>query len=309
LNETIHNIGNPGDRLFSIVTEPDSIGVERIGIVFSGPGLHYRGYYFRIAVMMARKLTQEGYFTIRYDPFGVGDSDGELSPDTYNKYFNQVEKGMFKQSHISASEFFKDKYKLDKVFSIGLCGGGITSLISSETSDIFDGIISCSAPIWILDPDVPQDKNVINKEGAKKSMMRYGYSLLKLKSIWRFITLRADYKKILMVIKRLLIPEKESQQVDTKHSVKGLNKYFVDAFWNTMKKKIPVLIALAEFDAVTTEYKNRFSLPMEKELIELKELYHEVLIKNANHKYSDTDCQKELVSEILDWLNKKTDKN
>ena len=304
MNESFHKFGSPDEELFGIATEPENSD-RKAGILLCGPGLHYHGFYFGTAITIARFLAEHGYYTFRYDPFGVGDSSGELAPGTYNTYFNQVEKGLFVPYHLKSAEYFKTKYNLDRLYSVGLCGGGITGLIAAARSDLFDGVVSISAPVWIHDPNKPLDALIINKHTAKNEMQRYLYSLFKWESLYKFLTFKADYRKIFKVVKSYAIKEKDSQPIDIEHSDEGLNRYFADSFWADIDKKLPVLIVLAEYDLVTDEYNKRFVNMFRDRLNKAGELYQEIVLKKANHKYSDSQSQIDLRNSILEWIDKK----
>jgi uncharacterized protein len=302
LVEVVHRFGEEGSRLLGIVAEPAELHGDRIGVTISGPGLLYHGFYFRTAIILSRLLAARGFFVLRYDPAGVGDSDGEYVQDQFSAYFNRVEKGMLVSSHIRATEFFKEQYKLDRIYCIGLCGGGITSLISAARTDLYSGVVSISAPVWIIDPSDSWEKRELDGHQVRGELKRYGFSLFRFASLWRFFTFRADYRLMWRVFRGLVWRKKDTLLIDARHSEKGMNRYFVDAFRQVTKKGLPVAVILAEFDTVTHEYEKRFAGPLADELKSLGNLYHVVTIKGANHKYSDSQSQDDLRREILAWI-------
>jgi len=306
LIETPTRFGEPGQQLFGIAATPDNPGNKRIGVILSGPGLHYRGYYFRMAVNLSRVLAENGYFSFRYDPYGVGDSEGNFDTNLFTYYFNQVEKGMFVPSHVAATKYFKESCKLDEIYTVGLCGGGITSVIAAAQTDLYAGVVSGSAPVWIHNPSIAPEERTLYREHARSEMMRYRQALFSWESVKKLITFKADFKRIFKVLKSMISSEATKPQVDEASSEMGLNRFFIDAFWKISEKKIPIAVILAEYDAVTTEYNKRFAEPNKTRLDELKDIYYVKTVAQANHKYSDTGSQEDLVDEIMSWLNNKT---
>ena len=304
MRETIHRFGPNGQRLFGIIAEPDSSIADKIGVIFSGPGLHYHGFYFHIAIKMARYFSANGYYTFRYDPKGVGDSDGDFSPSNFKSYFNMVEKGLFVADHIKAVEYFRNQCNLKKIYTVGLCGGGITGIMAASHSDVLSGAVSISAPVWIHSMTDSQSGGEISRLAAESEMKRYAGSIINARSLWKFITFQADYKNIYRVLKKYFNRSGDKLNVDSAHTKDGLNLFFSNAFWNLMEKNIPVFMVLAEYDAVTNEYVERFSAPKAEKLRIFENILTTTIIPKANHKYSDTQSQEQLTEEILAWLKK-----
>src|SRR3569832_1787566 len=69
-----------GQLLFGVLHLPETPKPgPRIGINILNPGLKNRVAPNRINVKMARLLCESGVYVFRFDPFGIGDSDGELA--------------------------------------------------------------------------------------------------------------------------------------------------------------------------------------------------------------------------------------
>jgi exosortase A-associated hydrolase 1 len=64
-----------GDRLVGVVARPESPSRRGVVIVVGGP--QYRAGSHRQFVLLARRLAQDGYPTLRFDYRGMGDSEGE----------------------------------------------------------------------------------------------------------------------------------------------------------------------------------------------------------------------------------------
>src|SRR4030042_6277377 len=107
-----------GQKLFGIVHIPEkSFNIEKkIGVNLLNPGIKYRVAPNRLNVKLARRLCQNGYYVLRFDPCGVGDSEGELPnniqvPDIWEK----IQTGLFLEETIEANDFFYHQYNLGKL--------------------------------------------------------------------------------------------------------------------------------------------------------------------------------------------------
>ena len=54
-------------------------GAADTAVLFQPSGLKYRAGSHRLNVRFARRLNDLGYATLRFDPAGLGESDGHLS--------------------------------------------------------------------------------------------------------------------------------------------------------------------------------------------------------------------------------------
>ncbi len=71
------------DDLVGILSGPTSVNSDSTALIIINAGLLHRTGACRSAVSIARKLAKEGYFTLRFDLHGVGDSafGGDASDD------------------------------------------------------------------------------------------------------------------------------------------------------------------------------------------------------------------------------------
>ena len=102
--------------LIGIVTQPtNELPGTRRGVVLSNVGMHNRIGPFRIWVELARKLADEGFYVLRFDLSGRGDS--EPRPGTVS------DQELVELDTEEAMSWLADKLRVEEFVLIGLCSG------------------------------------------------------------------------------------------------------------------------------------------------------------------------------------------
>jgi hypothetical protein len=181
-------------NLVGVVTEPSKIGSgkNRPAIIFLNAGLIHRVGPNRIYVQIARRLAASGFFALRLDLAGIGDSG------------NRTDNLSLKDGVISdvkdAMDFLSVKEGIHQFILVGICSGADNSLRVAQRDARVIGAVPIEAYYF-----------------ATPAYHWYFYRrrLLKLKSWRRLVTMKSDFWRIL---KRYKIREKNSP------TVSGLSK-------------------------------------------------------------------------------------
>jgi pimeloyl-ACP methyl ester carboxylesterase len=114
--EKVYKLGK-NKNLVAIALEPDNFSnsVGKPAVIFLNSGLLHRVGPFRLNVDMSRKLGLSGYYTIRFDVSGIGDS--LIHKDSIN-YAERI-----KNDVIEVIDFFQEKTGINQFILIGLCAG------------------------------------------------------------------------------------------------------------------------------------------------------------------------------------------
>lgn len=109
--------------LFGIVTEPRSDEERRRAVILLNPGADHHIGASRMYVSLARRWARRGYFVLRLDLAGIGDSatrsgngDDEVFPDEATEDIR------------SAIEFIRSRYAIVDMTLAGLCSGAYHAL-------------------------------------------------------------------------------------------------------------------------------------------------------------------------------------
>jgi hypothetical protein len=304
MEQEISFLNKQGKKLYGIVHVPDRPAPEEkfIGINLLNPGIKYRVAPNRLNVKLARTLCSKGYYVLRFDPAGIGDSEGELpSGELITNIWGRIQTGMFVSDVKYSNRLFMEKYGLDKLFLIGNCGGAITALLSSGGFHQPDGLILIDLPITI-DGDNKGSSYAENISAggayANKAFRGYVQNLTSMESWWRLLTLKSDFKAMAgalnsMVTKKVL--GRETKDYEIKH----LNREAVMSLNSYLEKDKKVLFILAGNDANSSVLLNKF---FPKYLRGHSDQIRVRVIEDANHIYSLYPWQEQLFSLICEWL-------
>jgi alpha-beta hydrolase superfamily lysophospholipase len=113
----------PGGMIFGIVTEPYGGERRRRAVVLVNNGPVYHIGTARMSVSLARRWAQRGYFVLRMDLTGLGDSDTRHGrPD------NEVFPPTAVEEVGVAIEFMREHYQVGDLTVFGLCSGAYHAL-------------------------------------------------------------------------------------------------------------------------------------------------------------------------------------
>jgi pimeloyl-ACP methyl ester carboxylesterase len=311
MEKPITFLNKNGKKLFGIVHIPEQKFPQgkRIGINLLNPGIKYRVAPHRLNVKLARRLCNQGYYVLRFDPEGIGDSEGELPDNVLTAdIWEKIQKGLFASDISAANDYFIEHYGIDNLILIGNCGGAISALLASERDERTAGLVLIDVPVNLRIASQSFAEKVV-PGGVKSNWLfsEYIKRLFRFESWYRFFTLKTNYralsKTLAMKVKSSLLPTKTNQTRETLYKQFNLNKLFYTAFEKFEKSDKPILFALAGNDK-GTEVFEKFFLSIYSS-IEEKKTIRIFKIKEANHIYTLKEWQESLISEIVWWLNQK----
>lgn len=293
-----------------IPEDTNSLG-KKIGINLLNPGVKYRVAPNRLNVKLARHLCEKGYYVFRFDPFGIGDSEGDLSEDVpLQDIFESIQTGSFVDDTVTANKFLAQKYQIDEFIMIGNCGGAISALFTANIDSLVQRICLIDVPINLRTAKMTfADK--ISQDGGKADwyMEEYIKKIFSIKAWYRFLSFKTEYKALWKIIgikfKKYFNKGNHGlpSNIKTLCEESNLNIHFfenIDIYLNNNKN---ALFILAENDPGTEIFGQYFEngylkikYPNGLENLKIK------TIKNANHVYSLIESQKELINEIDEWL-------
>ncbi|HLK41036.1 MAG TPA: hypothetical protein VKU41_30000 [Polyangiaceae bacterium] len=122
-----------GGRLVGIVTSPSEVPPRRTALVLLSAGLAPRCGPFGLYADLARRLSDDGLLTLRFDLGGIGDS---LEHDTGDSLEERT-----KRDASAALDYLLERHDLDAVVLGGLCSGAEDSFRAAENDRRVAGVV------------------------------------------------------------------------------------------------------------------------------------------------------------------------
>jgi pimeloyl-ACP methyl ester carboxylesterase len=127
-----------GERVSGILHAPREVTPGAPGIVMLAAGESCRSALFYVP--LARTLARAGWPVLRFDPRGVGDSDGDLGCATLVEAFRKIQAGGLVPDCIAAVDYMERELGVGTSLLTGLCGGAITSVYAAARDPRVVGI-------------------------------------------------------------------------------------------------------------------------------------------------------------------------
>lgn len=299
MERAISFMNNDNLRLFGIYHEPDD-NVKNVGILFVHGGSQGRLGHTNQYVYYAREFARHGFPCLRFDPNGLGDSEGFIGEMERKNFYMSVETGRYVADvHSAINEFRRNG--VDKIVLFGLCGGSITSLLAGSTRQEVCGMILLSCPV-VTNESFSIDTTIITSELARKETIIYLNKLLSISALWKFLTFKTDYQRLFIRLRASVGLHKtvvNDSNSDKSAKSKGprLNKYFFEAYDRCKNKSI--LWIFGSNDHFWFEFKkdvlNKLRSGKNDEI---------QLIENGNHMFTLPEWHQKISVLSLDWLSR-----
>lgn len=190
-------IAGPAETpMFAILHEPTAPLSPRVGVNLLNPGLKSRVAPNRLNVVLARRLCELGYFVLRFDPPGIGDSAGELREDILPELWQNVQRGAFVEATRVANDAFAAECSLQEIVGMGNCGGAITALLEARTDPRVRRLILIDLPVTLRDTDLGKQKQIRGARHGGKVLRGYLRRMRDPQAWLRLFTLRSDVRVI-----------------------------------------------------------------------------------------------------------------
>lgn len=120
----------------------------RVAVVLLPAGLKYRIGPHRLNVVLARRLAAAGYLVLRFDPLGIGESDGSLAAGPVQSLWTRIMDGLFVDDTLLVCAALRERYGVGAVVAAGLCGGAISAqLAAARAPELIQGVVSFGAAV------------------------------------------------------------------------------------------------------------------------------------------------------------------
>lgn len=299
-----------GHNLFGMLHIPEK-PKKNVGIIILSPGIKSRVAPHRLYVKMADRFCQMGFQVLRFDPEGLGDSEGEIDEKFAADVYGSIQVGRFIDDTISAMDWMENEYDVSRFILSGLCGGAITGLLTGAKDKRVDSLLSLGIPVILDSTSVDQSQYITQ---GQLGSLRDGYVKKSLdpESWVRLLTLKSDYRlmfKSLMqpLVRRFRNTDRKSNtdRASAKESCEAVdsnfNPYFPQAFAQ-MASNRKLLLIFSGSDRLYWEFEEKFANPYSQLLEKHRSGFEIHIAKKANHIFSFKEWQEEMLDKSCEWL-------
>ncbi len=270
-------------------------------IVLAPAGLKYHVGSHRLYVELARHLAMQGYGVLRFDPLGLGESDGQIAAAPIREIWATVEQGRFVDDLLLVCQALRDQAGAKKIIAGGLCGGAITAqLAAAKNPKLIQGLIALGTPITISAPD-EASAPAINPAIARQNMRSYMQKVFSPHAWSRLLRGESDFSSIRRTVSsslRRFWPNETSpqQQFPDEH------KLFLESFMAVQHAHIKHLMIFGSNDNRWLEFEEGVLKTWLKNDYQHANYLIEV-IRDANHELYWPEWWQNAFAHIDDWLH------
>lgn len=300
-----------GNRLFGILHRPGNPCPSGAAIILLSPGVKMRVAPHRLYLNMADRFVALGYSVLRFDFYGLGDSEGEAHEEYLADLYGAIQVGRYVEDTIAAMDWLQQTYGISQFIVSGLCGGAITGLLTAMRDERIVCLLGLAIPVILDGSRIDFTKYMTD---AQLSATRHGYlgklwTLGAWRSWIRFLTFQSDYKLIIRsLLKPLLVKWRGSGATPAVSAQPeggdNTNPYFAKAFYQMVSTSRPVYLVFAEMDRLYWEFEKKFVERNRAELESYASRYEIHMTKQANHIFSFREWEEDMLEQCSGWLHR-----
>jgi pimeloyl-ACP methyl ester carboxylesterase len=313
-----------GLRLFGILHEPTGERRSDLAIILLSPGVKSRVAPHRMYNKMAARFAALGFTVLRFDFYGLGDSEGEVPEPLLADMYRSIQIGRYAEDTKAAIEWLRSQTGVPRVVLAGLCGGAITGVLAAAGQRDVAGILGLGLPVML---DGARVDKVANMTTGQLKMVR-GRALRKMlaPAAWlRLLTFQSDYRLLLRSVLTPLTarwrkaaavkaPARVAPPAATTdgagstaastagNTVDNANPFFPPAFDQLLARGGHLLLLFSESDRLYWEFREKF-LERHRETFEKRADRVTVqVVKDANHIFTFSEWQQDMLDRCDSWL-------
>ena len=295
-----------GRSLFGIY-HPAGSGGRDLCVILLSPGIKNRVAPHRLYVKLAEQIQGSGIDVFRFDPEGLGDSEGEFDFDQVADLYGAIQSGMFSRDTRDAMDWVEREKGKKRFILGGLCGGAITALLAGADDPRVVGLLSIGIPV-ILDTANPTVPRFMSDRQLERLENRYVEKLFHFKSWLRLLTFRSDYRLIMKAVRRRFQkrPDAAADEAASNGVVQDdqFNPLFPEAFDRFAAGGRPMLLVFSGTDRIYWEFEEKFAKRYRNLLDAHQDRIDLHVIEGANHILSFEEWQAELFRTCGTWFER-----
>jgi hypothetical protein len=291
-----------GLRLMGVLHVPDGPRAHDLGIILLSPGVKMRVGPQRLYRRMTDHFVSLGVPVLRFDFYGLGDSEGTLPEELLKDVYNHIEVGRFVDDSVDAMNWMAEQCGTRRFILSGLCGGAITGLLVGERDERVAGLLALG--ITPLLASRSADPSLYMTAGQLEDISRSYFQKLRDPLAWqRLLSFKSDYKLIWRSVFKPIRSPKPAQADGPPPEYDNASPLFPPAFFKMLSSKRPMLLVFGGSDRLQWEFEEKFIARHSARLSEAPQGAYQVhVIEQANHVLSFDHWQREMLDVSTRWL-------
>lgn len=291
-----------GLKLFGILHRPVGVPERNTGVIFLSPGVKSRVAPHRLYLKITESLLRQGYPVLRFDFFGLGDSEGELPEKELVDLYATVQDGRYTGDTLSAMDWMERRLGLEQFVLAGLCGGALTGLFAAAKDRRARGVLGLGLPV-ALEGRTADASRFMTRGQLDEVGRTYFSKLFDPKAWWRLVTLKSDYRMLIRAVRQRLAGRQKPAKSPAMDAIdSNLNPLFREAFFEFLSNGGRLLLVFSGADRLAWEFEEKFSQPYGSQIDRVKANYEVETVPMANHILSDPSWSLQMQEFADGWL-------
>lgn len=292
------------ERLHGLLHAPSPGTGLGVCILLLSPGIKGRVGPHRLYLKLANRFVGLGFHVLRFDFYGLGDSEGRIAESQLVDVYNTILSGRYVGDTIAAMNWMQSTHGIGRFIGSGLCGGSISALLTAEVDSRIECLLGIGLPTALEGGSENWGRVLTQYE---ISVLR-GYYVRKLtdpKSWLRLVSGKSSYGIIWRTIQQWLQGKRTGHHVAAQvaaHEMGNTNPRFASAFIAMLESSRPMLLVFSQADRLRYEFEEHFEATHAARVLPSRSLYKIHVIPNANHVMSDAASVNELLDVSVAWL-------
>ena len=292
-----------GQTLHGMLHSPDSGTARGVCILLLSPGIKGRVGPHRLYLKLADPLVAAGFHVLRFDYYGLGDSEGELGERVMADMYNSIQGGRYVDDTIAAMDWMAKQHGIKRFVGSGLCGGSISALLTAARDPRIEGLLGIGLPST-LEGGAENFDRFMSRGQLRQEGRGYLQRALRPDAWKRFLSGKSGYRLILRSVRELLLPSKSPPPTASAAVRDNANPLFAPAFLKVLESRLPVLLNFSSGDRHRFNFGEKFEERHAGAIARIGHPYQVRLIEGANHVMSDPRWIDEMLRVTREWLDR-----
>jgi uncharacterized protein len=304
-----------GQKLFGILEQPDK-PVSTTTVLLLSPGIKMRVGPHRLYNKLSKILVEQGLNVLRFDFYGLGDSEGTIGESVLVNVYNSIQDGRYVNDTLDAMNWLSQTYGQEHFILGGLCGGAITGLLAGCNEKRVTGLLGLGL-INVFEGGEDNFSKFVTD--GQLSSLKDGYvrKLNDWASWKRLLTFKSDFRVIFKIftkpvrlvskkLKSLFEGRDELSEAELPPALQGTNANprFAPAFFRMVRNHKKMLLIFSGADRLLYEFEEKFESIYRSKLRPYESEYSVITIPEANHILSMKEWEDEMHKHVVQWINK-----